>query len=45
MKQFSTARNTQRDPELYAKEKREGGDRGELEDKRESQKGRKQSSQ
>ena len=39
VKQFSTARNTQRDPELYWKEKREGGDRGELEDKRKSQRG------
>ena len=39
VKQFSTARNTQRDPELYGKEKREGGDRGELEDKRKSQRG------
>ena len=44
MKQFSTARNTQRDPQSYI-EKREEGDRGDQEEKRGSKKGRKQSSQ
>jgi len=44
---FPTAQNTQRDrfTELSREEKREGGDRGDLGEKRESQKGREQSSQ
>ena len=36
---FSTARNTQKDSELGREEKREGGDRGDLGEKKESQKG------
>ena len=44
MKQFSSTRNTQRDSENYI-EKREEGNRGDQKEKRESQKGREQSSQ
>ena len=44
VKRFSTVRNTQRDSELHAKEKREVGDRGDQEEKRGSQSGRDQSS-
>ena len=40
----STAQNTHRNSQSYA-EKRDEGDRGDLEEKRESQKGREQSSQ
>ena len=40
VKQLSTARNTQRDSELYKEEKREERDRGDQEKKRKSQKGR-----
>ena len=36
VKRFSTVRNTQRDSELHAKEKREVGDRGDQEEKGES---------
>ena len=43
VKQFSTARNTQRNFQLYREEKMEEGDRGDLEEKRESQKGTEQS--
>ena len=42
---FSTARNTQRDSELSREETVEGGDRGDLGEKKESQSGRGQSSQ
>jgi len=42
---FSTAQNTQRDSKLSSEEKGEGGNRGDLVEKRESQKGREQSSQ
>ena len=35
VKQFSTARNTQRNFQLYREEKMEEGDRGDLEEKRE----------
>ena len=42
---FSTAQNAQRFIELGREEKGKGGDRGDLGDKRESQKGREQSSQ
>ena len=41
---FSIAQNTQRDSELSREEKREGGGRSDLGEKRESQKGRDQSS-
>ena len=34
VKQFSTARNTQRNFQLYREEKMEEGDRGDLEEKR-----------
>ena len=44
MKQLSTARNTQREAELY-KEKGEEGDGGDQNKKRKSQKGREQSCQ
>ena len=44
VKQLSTARNTQREAELY-KEKREEGDGGDQNKKRKSQKGREQSCQ
>ena len=37
VEQLSIARNTQRDSQLYREEKREGGDRGDQEEKRESQ--------
>jgi len=40
VKQLSTARNTQRDSELYKEEKREERHRGDQEKKRKSQKGR-----
>ena len=43
VKQFSTTRNTQRDSQSYI-EKREEGDSSDLEDKRETQKEREQSS-
>ena len=36
VKRVSTVRNTQRDSELHAKEKREVGDRGDQEEKGES---------
>ena len=42
---FSTDQNTQRFTELSREEKGEGGDRGDLEKKKESPKGREQSSQ
>jgi len=42
---LSTAWNTQRFIELSREEKGEGGDRGDLGEKRDSQKGREQSSQ
>ena len=42
---FSTAQNTQRDSELSTDEKAEEGNRGDFEEKRESQKVREQSSQ
>ena len=45
VKQFSTARNTQRSSQLHGKEKREKGDRGDQEETRGSQNGRDQSSQ
>ena len=45
VKRFSTVRNTQRDSELHAKEKREVGDRGDQEEKRGNLKAREQSSQ
>ena len=44
MKRFSTVRDTQRGSQSYM-EKREEGDRGDQEEKRENQKGREQSSQ
>ena len=45
VKQFSTARNTQRSSQLHGKEKREEGDRGDQEETRGNQNGRDQSSQ
>ena len=42
---FSTAQNSQRDSELNREEKWEGGDRGDLGERKWSQKGREQSSQ
>jgi len=47
LKQFSTARNMQRDSESYREDRREEGegDRGDQVEKAESQKGREQSSQ
>ena len=46
VKQFSTVRDAQRDSQSYiGEEKREEGDRGDQEEKRESQNGREQSSQ
>ena len=45
MKQLSTARNIQRNSQLYREENKEEGDRFDLEEKRDSQKGRKQSNQ
>ena len=45
VKQFSTARDTQRSSQLHGKEKREEGDRGDQEKKRGNQKGREQFSQ
>ena len=45
LKQLSTGRDTQRFTQLYKEENREDGDRGDQEQKRESQKGREQSSQ
>ena len=44
VKRFSTVRDTQRGSQSYM-EKREEGDRGDQEEKRENQKGREQSSQ
>ena len=46
MKSFSTVRDTQRGTqELHGEEKREEGDAGDQEEKRENQKGREQASQ
>ena len=45
VKQFSTARDTQRGSQSYMRREEEEGDRGDQEEKRESQKGREQSSQ
>ena len=45
VKQLSTARNTRRDSQLYREESREEEDRGNQEEKKESQKGREHSSQ
>ena len=44
VKQFSTARDTERSTELHEEEKREEGDRGGQQEKRGSQKGREQAS-
>ena len=40
VKQLSTARNTQRDSQVYREESREEEDRDDQEEKKESQKGR-----
>ena len=45
VKRFSTVRDTQRGSELHGEKKREEGDRGDQEEKKENQKGREQSSQ
>ena len=45
VKRFSTVRDTQRGSQLHGEEEREEGDRGDQEEKRGDQKGRKQSSQ
>ena len=45
VKRFSTVRDTQRSSQLHGEEKRQEGDKGDQEKKRESQKGRDQSSQ
>ena len=45
MKKFSTVRYPERFTELHGEKKREEGGRGDQEEKRESQKGRGQSSQ
>ena len=45
VKRFSTVRDTQRSSQLHGEEKRQEGDRGDQEKKRECQKGRDQSSQ
>ena len=44
-KRFYTVRDTQRGSQLHGEEEREEGDRGDQEEKRGDQKGRKQSSQ
>ena len=45
VKQFSTARDTERSTELHEEEKREERDKGDQEEKRGNQKAREQSNQ